>query len=61
MSGPLTKSQAYRLRKLIREHVDAQLEQSRSGGGDPADWDIIDQEAEEAAARLKEYIRELQQ
>lgn len=45
------------LKKLIKEHVDAQIEMSWKGGKMPDEWPGIEERAKRAEERLDDFIR----
>lgn len=56
----MTKEQARKLKTLIKKRVRAELNDSWSGAGDPADRPAIAHELVVAKMNLSSYIRELQ-
>lgn len=56
----LTKKQANKLARLIKNYADARVEDSWKGGVDPRYRPLIEKELEVSTAKLHEYITQLQ-
>lgn len=55
----MTAKQAFKLKKLILQRINAEIADSWKGGGDPDDWDAIERRLRDAKRKLKAYIEEL--
>lgn len=56
----ITTEQAHKLRALIEQYRDAELNDSWKGSGDPADREQIEQELKETKRDLELFIHELE-
>ena len=56
----MNQKQRTRLRSLITQHVNAQIELAFKGCGDPEDWPTIEDDAVKARQRLNDFIDDLE-